>query len=132
MNWTLLLSENTDINERREIKDADFDARLRKARGARKNSHFDKKDRILESGKTKALRIGSEIIIATAVGGGIGFSIDSWLSTKPWFLIVFLLLGNAAGLWNVFRLTRGHSYRIGFENDKIHKNTEELQNNEGN
>ena len=122
MNWTLLLGKNTDIDGRGNRTHTDFDARLEKVQEARRNSSFDKKDGISETGKIKAFRIGSEIIVATAVGGGIGFSVDSWLNSKPWFLIVFLLLGNAAGLWNVFRFTRGYNYRVGFENDNIQKN----------
>jgi F0F1-type ATP synthase assembly protein I len=55
------------------------------------------------------------------LGGGIGLVLDNWLETKPWFLILFLLLGNAAGLWNIFRLTNGHKYKIGFEDDKTPK-----------
>ena len=65
-----------------------------------------------------AFRIGTEIVVAVAVGGAIGFVIDTWLDTKPWFLIVFLLLGNAAGLWNVFRITSNQGYAAGFESSK--------------
>lgn len=40
------------------------------------------------------------------VGGGlIGWLIDRALGTKPAFLIAFFLLGAAAGVWNVVRLT---------------------------
>ena len=96
----------------------DFDLRLQNARNANHGSTNIKKERLLEDGKSKAIRISTELIIAVAVGGGIGFLLDNWLDTKPWFLIVFLLLGNAAGLWNIFRLSNGHKYKIGFEDEK--------------
>ena len=35
--------------------------------------------------------------------GGIGWLLDRWLGISPWGLIVFLLLGFAAGVLNVMR-----------------------------
>ena len=37
------------------------------------------------------------------VGAGLGWLLDRWLGTTPWGLIVFLLLGFAAGILNVMR-----------------------------
>ena len=34
----------------------------------------------------------------------IGFNLDRWLHTKPVFLLLFLVLGMAAGILNVWRL----------------------------
>ena len=38
-----------------------------------------------------------------AVGAAIGWLLDRWLGISPWGLIVFLLLGFAAGVLNVMR-----------------------------
>ena len=51
----------------------------------------------------KALRLSSEFIAAVVVGAGIGWILDKWAGTSPWGLIVFLLLGFAAGVLNVMR-----------------------------
>jgi ATP synthase protein I len=51
------------------------------------------------------LRAGSELVINTLVGGGLGYMLDQWLHTKPWFMIVFLLFGMMAGFRNIWRLT---------------------------
>ena len=51
-------------------------------------------------------RIAFEWAAAVLVGYGIGHSLDLWLSTSPWCLIVFLLLGNVAGLLNIYRTFR--------------------------
>lgn len=51
----------------------------------------------------KALRLSSEFIAAVVVGVGIGWILDQWAGTSPWGLIVFLLLGFAAGVLNVMR-----------------------------
>ena len=54
-------------------------------------------------GMAKGLRAASELVAGVLVGGFIGWQLDSWLGTKPWLLIVFFLLGVAAGFWNVMR-----------------------------
>ncbi len=51
------------------------------------------------------LRAGSEFVSAVIVGSGIGWVLDRALGTNPAFLIVFFMIGVAAGMWNVIRLT---------------------------
>lgn len=55
------------------------------------------------SGYAKGLRLSSELVAGVLVGAGLGLLIDRWLGTSPWGLIVFLLLGFAAGVLNVVR-----------------------------
>lgn len=50
------------------------------------------------------LRVGVELVSAMAVALLIGFWLDRWLGTAPWLLVVFILLGGAAGVANVWRL----------------------------
>ena len=57
------------------------------------------------SAMSLSLRAGSEFVSAVIVGSGIGWVLDRALGTNPAFLIVFFLLGVAAGIWNVIRLT---------------------------
>lgn len=102
----------------------DFDKRLQHARELNAGTNQSGKAALPDDGKGKAMRIGTELIVAVAVGGGIGFFIDAWLGTKPWFLIGFLFLGNAAGLWNIFRITNGQKYKVGFERDKASDTSE--------
>lgn len=49
-------------------------------------------------------RVATELVAATLVGGGIGYMLDKAIGTSPWFLLIFLLLGIAAGFWNVYKL----------------------------
>jgi ATP synthase protein I len=51
------------------------------------------------------LRAGSEFVSTVIVGLGIGWALDRALGTNPAFLIVFFMLGVAAAVWNVIRLT---------------------------
>jgi ATP synthase protein I len=48
-------------------------------------------------------RLSSELIAGVVVGGLIGWGFDRLLSTSPFGLIVFVLLGFVAGVVNVIR-----------------------------
>jgi len=60
----------------------------------------------------KAFKVSTELVAGVFVGGFIGWALDNLLmpklgvATSPLFLIVFLLLGIAAGFLNVFRAAR--------------------------
>jgi ATP synthase protein I len=45
-----------------------------------------------------------ELVSALVVALGIGLALDYWLGTRPLFLVLFVLLGGAAGVLNVWRL----------------------------
>ena len=51
----------------------------------------------------RGLRLSSELVAGVLVGAGLGWLIDRWLGISPLGLIVFLLLGFAAGVVNVMR-----------------------------
>jgi len=46
--------------------------------------------------------MGVELISATLTWAGVGWLLDRWLGTEPWFLAIGALLGNAAGLYLVW------------------------------
>ena len=51
----------------------------------------------------QAMRLATEFVAGVLVGSAIGWFFDGWLGTSPWGLIVFLLLGVAAGTLNALR-----------------------------
>lgn len=53
-----------------------------------------------------ALKLGTELVAAVAVGTIIGFILDNWFDTKPLLIIIFFLFGSAAGIINVFRAAK--------------------------
>jgi ATP synthase protein I len=55
------------------------------------------------SNLARALRLSSEFIAGILLGGLIGLALDYFLGWSPWGLIVFLLLGFAAGTLNAMR-----------------------------
>ncbi len=50
-----------------------------------------------------AFRITADLLAGVIVGGFIGWAVDRWLDTSPIFLVVFFVLGSAAGILNVMR-----------------------------
>lgn len=48
-------------------------------------------------------RVGVELVSALVVAVAIGWALDRWLHTMPLFLGLFVLLGGAAGVLNVWR-----------------------------
>ena len=57
------------------------------------------------TGIGRGFRLASEFVAAVVVGGAIGFAVDYFLPTRPWGMIILLLLGFAAGVLNVIRAT---------------------------
>jgi len=50
------------------------------------------------------MRAAADLVAGTLTGAAVGFFADRWLSTRPVFLIVFLMIGIAAGFRNLYRL----------------------------
>jgi ATP synthase protein I len=61
-----------------------------------------------------AFRVGTELVAATGIGVAVGYGLDLWLGTSPWLLILFLFLGGAAGVSNVYRLVSGMDDGVGW------------------
>jgi ATP synthase protein I len=51
----------------------------------------------------RGMRLSAELVGGVVIGFILGWLLDRWLGTTPWGLIVFLLLGFAAGVLNVMR-----------------------------
>ena len=52
----------------------------------------------------QGFKIAVELVVGVCFGGLIGWSLDRYFETSgPWFLIVFVMLGFAAGMLNVIR-----------------------------
>ena len=50
-----------------------------------------------------AFKISTELVAAVVVASIIGFILDQWFDTKPWFIIFFFFVGVAAAILNVIR-----------------------------
>ena len=82
---------------------ADFGARLRKTQQAHLKPAS---GRGRSTAMGIAFRLVTELVAGVFVGAAIGWVLDSWLGTRPWFLLVFFFIGVAAGILNVYRAAR--------------------------
>ncbi|WP_374374713.1 AtpZ/AtpI family protein [Dongia sp.] len=51
-------------------------------------------------------RLSVELLAGLLVGLGLGYVIDGWLGTRPWVMLVLMILGLGGGILNVMRVTR--------------------------
>ena len=69
-----------------------------------------------------AFRVAVELVSALVVGAIIGWSLDYWI------MLVFVVLGAAAGILNVYRLASGFAYAANYqtadEKDQEHRDSD--------
>lgn len=56
----------------------------------------------LWQGAGQSSAMGAELVAAILTWGGIGWLIDNWLGTMPWFMGGGAFIGNAAGLYLIW------------------------------
>lgn len=84
-----------------------------RARRAEKRGADDRPRR--GDGLTAAYRMAIELVAAVAVATGIGWLLDEWAGTRPWLMVVFIVLGFGAGIMNVYRLMSGMGGTVGYK-----------------
>ena len=107
------MSDNRPPDNLEDLDNRLHQARERQAGNTSGSSSLGKEEM---SGYSMAIRIGTEMVAALIVGVGIGYFLDYWLDTKPWFLVVFFFLGAGAGVLNVYRAASGLGMAAGYTN----------------
>jgi ATP synthase protein I len=79
----------------------DLEGKMRDARARHEPASSEAQDR--GSAMGEALKLATEMIAGVAVGGFIGWALDRVFGTAPILMVVFLILGAAAGILNVIR-----------------------------
>lgn len=49
--------------------------------------------------------VGITLVVSTFIGLGMGWWLDQKLATKPWFTLIFLVLGIVSGFRSMYILT---------------------------
>lgn len=102
------MSEQTPENRGSRRPDDPFDERLHRLEQRLKaqnqaDAEGGGKAKPSNEGFAQALKLGSEFVAGILVGAAIGYGIDRVVGTTPFGMIVFLMLGFAAGVLNVLR-----------------------------
>ena len=96
-------------------EDRDLHERLEKLSGAIEKKRLESAENVKreaeqsaiggETGKAmgQGFRMLAELVSGVLVGAIIGWQLDQWSGMSPLFLIVFLILGVAAGFWNMMK-----------------------------
>ena len=86
-----------------------LEARLRQAQASR-SDHGSRPGPAPQTSMTSQIgttyRVFVELLAGVLMGGGLGWLLDQQFGTRPWLMLAFLLLGIAAGFWNVIRTAR--------------------------
>jgi ATP synthase protein I len=85
---------------------SDLGARLDKVKAEARAKAPAPDNRARGAAMGQAMKIAIELVVGIAVGGFIGKVLDDQFGSAPWLLIVFLMLGFAAGLLNIVRTAR--------------------------
>ncbi|HXW72036.1 MAG TPA: AtpZ/AtpI family protein [Methylocella sp.] len=101
---THLRADQNGLAERLEKLSQALDAQSSKPQNSDELGAGGGSARATASAMTLAIRILSEFVAAVIVGALIGWGLDRLVGSTPIFLIIFLLLGAAAGFWNVYRV----------------------------
>ena len=97
------------MSDRKDGEDGSFESRLTAARnrqGLDPKPVDPKKNGSDRSALSVGLRVGTEMVSALAVGAALGYALDRWLHTSPLLLSLFVLMGGAAGVANVWRVLK--------------------------
>ena len=96
-----LLNKNDKLSDR-------IDTAIAKKGNKNKNNEYNK------SLLNTFSRVATELLTGLLIGTSVGWMVDKWLNTSPWFLILFFLLGGAAGILNLWRVVSGKGLKIGY------------------
>ena len=47
--------------------------------------------------------VGTQLVVSIFIGFGIGYWLDGLFGTRPMLMLLFMILGVAAGFFNVYR-----------------------------
>jgi len=91
----------------------DLESRIRAAREREAEQPGRAPGRKPPQGLALGMRLAIEFVAGVAIGVGMGFGLDRFFGTTPWLMVLFLLLGGAAGVFNAYRAAKGMDATVG-------------------
>jgi ATP synthase protein I len=82
-------------------------------------------DQDSKKGFQLAARVGIEFISGLFVGVLLGYAFDHYFETKPWGMIIFILLGAGSGFLNIFRLVLNKQSKVKLDSIKQERSTDD-------
>jgi ATP synthase protein I len=86
-----------------------------------------------QSDSRAGIQVGVELVGAIVVCTAIGYGLDSWLGTKPLFLILLFFIGVFVGFYNVYRISQNLGSAVGYsrlhQTEKNAKSAADLEKN---
>ena len=69
--------------------------------------------------------------VATLLGAGMGYGVDHYFGTRPWGIVVGVVLGGAAGMLNVYRAAQAMTEQLASTEEQVsnEENKKQDQNN---
>jgi len=90
------------MSDNREQQIKDLEKRISAARES--PAEVSKKDNKYSYSGATPIRIVVELIAGIVVGSAIGYLVDGLFDTKPLFFIIFMFLGVAGSVLNIYKL----------------------------
>lgn len=84
----------------------DLDRRIAAARAAEEARVGGGRPAASGRGYSQGSRVLMELIGAPLGGGVIGWALDHWLGTSPWFLLVLIVLAVVVAFRNIYRISK--------------------------
>ena len=110
----------------KKAKDASLSERIRQLEESQEPARLNNNRAAMSSnGLAMAGRVTTELVAGLVVGTGVGWSLDQWLETTPFLMMVMFFLGAAAGMMNVWRALTGRGMAAGFFDEKRQVSSEE-------
>lgn len=88
-----------------------MEERIKRIQAQEDSARKHKKESPFVYASKTGFRVATELLSGVLVGAGLGFLLDRYLGTQPWFLIFFLFLGGAAGFLNVYRFVKSEGLK---------------------
>jgi F0F1-type ATP synthase assembly protein I len=93
----------------------DLNALERKIQEAKANNSLAADAKPQNSSNNNAgLQAGMEFVAAIVISSALGYAIDSYFKTLPFFLILLFVLGSGAGFMSLYRASKNMGFSAGY------------------